>query len=46
MHGQMTPIASLRLRCGACGGKNVEKVIPRDMEEAGRFVAHRDGFRN
>lgn len=38
LHGNMTLISRLRLRCGQCGGKNVVKVIPRNMEEAGRFI--------
>lgn len=39
MRGTMTPIASLRLRCGECGGRNVEKTVPLNMAEAGRFVS-------
>jgi hypothetical protein len=38
LHGTMTPIRALRLRCGECKGKNVRKEMPRDMAEAGRFI--------
>lgn len=38
LRGKMTAISSLRLRCGECGSRRIQKVIPRDMAEAARFV--------
>lgn len=39
LQGTMSAISCLRLRCGECGSRRIQKVIPRDMAEAGRFVA-------
>lgn len=39
LRGAMSAISSLRLRRGECGSRRVQKVIPHDMTEAGRFAA-------